>query len=535
MGLTFIFLAATSTEAPLRGFHDLDWLVVISYGLLLIGIGYFYSRRQKSSEEYFVGSRSVTPFLAGISLYATMFSTLSYIGFPGELIQNGPILLCINLAAFPVVYFLVGYGIIPLLMKLPVTSAYELLETRLGRSVRLLGSGIFVLTRLVWMAVMLYTTSLVLVTVIGWGHEWITPISIIVGILTTFYTLTGGLRAVLVSDVIQVFVLLAGAVFTLIYITVRMGGFSAWWPTQWAEHWAPQPVFSLDPGVRVTVVGTFIGALVWWVCTSASDQMAIQRYLSTRDVASGRRAFLHNVIGGTVVSSVLILVGLALMGFYQQNDSLFPATLSLKTQGDTLFPYFVSHFLPAGLPGLVMAGLLAAAMSSLSSGINSSTTVISKDFIDTIAPDAKRTDRNRITTGRILAAVIGLLAIGGSQLAMIIPGNLIEVAGKSINLLLCPMFGLFFLALFVRFATPFGAIVGALYCLTAAGLIAYWDLITGRPPISFQWIPIVALLTTVISSTGFSLLPTQGRSQRVLAAYTIAALLPLAFVIKLVL
>jgi len=117
---------------------------------------------------------------------------------------------------------------------------------------------------------------------------------------------------------------------------------------------------------------------------------------------------------------------------------------------------------------------------------------------------------------------------------MMIPGNLIEVACKSINLLLCPMFGLFFLALFVHFATPFGAYMGAVYSLTAAALIAYWDLITGGPPISFQWIPIVALITTIICSTGFSLLPTQGRSRRVLAAYTTAALLLLALLIGLV-
>ena len=325
----------------------------------------------------------------------------------------------------------------------------------------------------------------------------------------------------------QFFVLLAGALCTLIYITVRMGGVGAWWPTHWVQHWAPQPIFSLDPQVRVTVVGTFIGALIWWVCTAASDQMAIQRYLSTRDVASGRRAFLHNVIGGIVVSGTLILVGLALLGFYQKNGALFPSNLSLRTQGDTLFPYFVSHFLPAGLPGLVMAGLLAAAMSSLSSGINSSITVISKDFIDTLAPGIQRTERSRITIGRILAAIIGALAIGGSQLAVMIPGNLIEVVGKSINLLLCPIFGLFYLALFVPFATPFGAYLGALYSLTAAALIAYWDLITGGPPISFQWIPVVALLTTVICSTGFSLLPTRTCSRTRLAVYAVLSVLPL--------
>jgi solute:Na+ symporter, SSS family len=505
----------------------LDWAVLLLYALLLLAIGFFYSRRQRSPEEYFVGSRSVAPFLAGISLYATMFSTLSYIGFPGEVIQNGPVLLVVGLAAFPVVYLIVGYWVIPMVMKLPVTSAYELLEKRLGRAVRLLGSAIFVLTRLVWMAVMLYTTTFVLITVMGWDRSWAMPISLVAGAVTTLYTLTGGIRAVLVSDVVQFFVLLAGAFFTLVFITFWMGGVEAWWPQQWADHWAPQPIFSLDPGVRVTVVGTFIGALIWWVCTSASDQMAIQRYLSTRDVRTARRAFLHNVVGGSVVNSVLLLVGLALLSFHQSHGSLFPAQLSLRTEGDTLFPYFVSHFLPAGLPGLVMAGLLAAAMSSLSSGINSSVTVISKDFIDTFARGARRSDRDRIMTARLLAAAIGVLAIGGSQLAAMIPGNLIEVAGKTINLLLCPLFGLFFLALFVPFATTFGAAFGAIYSITAAALVAYWDLITGRPPVSFQWIAPVALLTTITFSCLFSLLPTRGRRPRVLAAYTSAALLPI--------
>jgi len=535
VGTTPIMSAATNTPPPPSGFHGLDWMVLLAYGLLLFGIGYFYSRRQGSSEEYFVGSRSVAPFLAGISLYATMFSTLSYIGFPGELIQNGPILLCINLVAFPLVYFIVGYGVIPIVMKLPVTSAYELLEGRLGRPVRLLGSAIFIVTRLVWMAMMLYTTSFVLIAVMGWDPRWTTLICVVTGVVTTAYTLTGGIRAVLVSDVVQFFVLLIGAVLTVVYITYLMGGVGAWWPTEWAPHWSPQPIFSLDPTVRVTVVGTFVGALIWWVCTSASDQMAIQRYLSTRDVNAARRAFLHNVIGGMVVSSILILVGLAVLGFYQQHSSLFPENLSLKTQGDRLFPFFVSHFLPVGFPGLIIAGMLAAAMSSLSSGINSAITVISKDFIDTLAPSARRTDRDRIVTARVLAGIVGLLAIGGSQLASAIPGNLIEIAGKTINLLLCPLFGLFFLALFVPFATVFGAALGAIYSVTAAAVVAYWDLITGLPPVSFQWIPIVSLITTLSCSCLFSLLPTRGKSPAVLAAYAGASLLPLVLILMLVL
>jgi solute:Na+ symporter, SSS family len=519
-------LAAEKVDAPARGFSGLDWGVVIFYALALIGIGLFYSRRQTTTEEYFVGSRSVSPFLAGISLYATLFSTLSYIGVPGEIVQNGPVLVAVGVAATPLIYLFVGYLVIPLLMKLPVTSAYELLEKQLGFSVRLLGSAIFVISRLIWMAIMLYITAKVLVTVMGWPATWSTPLCIIAGLLTAVYTVTGGLRAVVVSDVVQFFVLLTGAIFTLVFITYHMGGPAAWWPTIWVDHWAPQPFFSMDPHVRVTVVGTFIGAIIWWVCTAGSDQMAIQRYLSTRDVKAARRAFLHNCAGSVVVTVILGLVGLAVLGFYRANPDLLPSSMSFSKKGDVFFPHFVSHFLPVGIPGLVLAGLLAAAMSSLSSGINSTITVIAKDFIDPFRRGAPRTEKSQIKTARYLAAAVSVTAILGSQVAGAIPGNLIEVTGKTLHLLLCPLFGLFFMALFVRFATPYGAIVGAVYSFMTGAVIGHWDLVIGGNPVSFQWITPTSLAAALIFGPLFSLIPTRKISRPRLAGYSIAAALP---------
>lgn len=516
------------------GFENLDWIIIVVYAGALIGIGAYYSRRQTSTEEYFVASRSVSPFLAGISLYATMFSTLSYIGNPGEIIKNGPVLLAIIIIATPIIYLIVGHWIIPMVMRLPVTSAYELLETRLGYSVRLLGSAIFVLTRLAWMALMLYTTSLVLVTVMGWNPAWATPISIITGVLTTIYTLSGGLRAVVVSDVVQFFVLLLGAILTLIFVTVSMGGVGEWWPETWAPHWQAQPFFSLDPSIRVTMVGSFIGVIIWWVCTSASDQMAIQRYLSTKDAKQARRAFLHNCIGSAVVTGILCLVGLSLLGFFGRHTDMLPLGGSLSHNTDTLFPHYVSHFLPAGIPGLVMAGLLAASMSSLSSGISSTISVISKDFVEKFWPNAHRTDRAQLRTAHMLAGIIGVIAIAGSQIAGIIPGNLIEVVGKSINLFVCPLFGLFFLALWIPFATPFGAFMGALYSLAAALLVAYWEQITGGGSISFQWIAPIAFIVSLTTSCLFSLLPTRGKSCSVIGAWSVAAVIPwVVFLVKI--
>lgn len=519
--------AATADDAPSRGFGVIDWAVVLIYALALIGIGFYYSRRQTTTEEYFVGGRSVSPFLAGISLYATLFSTLSYIGVPGEIIQNGPVLVVVGVAATPLIYLIVGYWVIPMIMKLQVTSAYELLEKRLGFSVRLLGSAIFLLTRLLWMAVMLYTTSFVLVTVMGWDPVMATPLAILAGGLTAVYTVTGGLRAVVVSDVVQFFVLLTGAIFTLIFITVNMGGVSAWWPTEWVSYWQPQPFFSLDPDVRVTMVGTFIGAVIWWVCTSASDQMAIQRYLSTRDEKTARRAFLHNTFGNIGVTVILCLVGLAVLGFYRANAGAIPSSLSLANNGDVFFPHYVSHFLPTGVPGLVLAGLLAAAMSSLSSGINSTITVIATDFIEPFRSGPPLSDKRQLRNARYLAAIISVVAIGGSQLAGNIPGNLMEVAMKTVNLLICPLFGLFFLALFVNFATPFGAMMGALYSFTAALLIGYWEILIGGDQISFQWISPIALIVTMIAGPLFSLLPTRGKSAKVLTGYYAVSILPI--------
>lgn len=529
--LPTIASAATAGDAPSRGFGIVDWAVVLIYALALIGIGIYYSRRQKNTEDYFVGGRSVSPFLAGISLYATLFSTLSYIGVPGEIIQNGPVLVVVGLLAVPFIYVIVGYWIIPMIMKLPVTSAYELLEKRLGFSVRLLGSAIFLLTRLLWMAVMLYTTSFVLVTVMGWDPAMATPLAIIAGGLTAVYTVTGGLRAVVVSDVVQFFVLFSGAVFTLIYITVSMGGVGAWWPTSTAEHWQVQPFFSLDPDIRVTMVGTFIGAIIWWVCTSASDQMAIQRYLSTRDAKTARRAFLHNSFGNIGVTVILCLVGLAVLGFYRTNPDNIPTALNMATKGDVFFPHFVSHYLPTGVPGLVLAGLLAAAMSSLSSGINSTITCITTDFIVPFRSGEPLSEKQQLKNARYLAALISILAIAGSQLAGVIPGNLMEVASKTVNLLICPLFGLFFLALFVKFATPFGAKMGAIYSFSAALLVGYWEFFIGGDQISFQWIAPIALFVTMVCGPLFSLLPTRGKSAKILTGYYAVSIAPIvAFV-----
>ena len=510
-----------------RAFGGFDWVVVAAYALGFLGIAVYFARRQHTTEEYFLAGRNKRPFLPGISTFAAVFTILSYIAIPGELVGHGPVIVCIGVAALPITYLAVGYLLMPAIMRLPITSAYELLDARLGRRVRLLGSGTFVCIRLIWMAIMLYIASTLLVRVTGWDARMVPYLALGIGVATTIYTFIGGIDAVMLTAGVQFFILLLGAILTIVSISWRMGGVLAWWPHHWQSYWAPEPLFSVSPLVRVTVFGSIITNLIFSVCVSGSDQVLVQRYLTTRDARTARRSFLVNNSAIAAITTTLGLVGAALLGFYTQHPEAAPG-LDLAKNGDAFFPHYISHYLPVGISGLVVAGMLGAAMLAVASAINSITAVISKDFIDTFRAGAARTEAARMRTARLLALAIGAVIVILALAVSHVQGNLVEVQIKTIHLLICPLFSLFFLAMFIPFATPFGATFGAAYGVAASVVVAYWDVFTGLPRLSFQWITPCSLTASLAGGILFSLLPTRGRSRPVTAIYAVACAAPLA-------
>ncbi len=511
-------------------FAALDWVVLVVYAGALLGIGfYFYSRQSGTTEEFFVGNRRTSPLLAGISMFTALTSIITYIGTPGEYVQNGPVLVYLaNLISLPFVLLVVGWGMIPVFMRLPITSVYELLEARLGLAVRRTGSLAYMVTRLVWMALILFTAAKVLVYVTGCDPRWAPFISIAIGIVTTTYTLFGGIKTVMITEAVQFCLLVVGALLTIATITWKLGGFGAWWPARWEPHWAPQPFFSLDPHVRVTVFGTLIYYSVATIAQIGSDQAAVQRFLTTRDAPAARRALILNGIAVVIVTFILGLVGASLMGFYRLHPQSIPAGLTLERNGDAFFPLYITQFLPAGVAGLVVASLLAAAMSCLSAGINSLIAILSKDFIENSPSLAPSTEAQRLRLTRWLALAIGGLVVVGTIGIGLVRGNIFEVAGKTVNLLTCPLFGIFFLAFFVPKSTPFGALIGATYSTTAAIIVAYWDVLTGTPPVTFLWIAPISMAVSLSTGVYFSTWNTRGKSAFALLGYTVAALVPLA-------
>jgi SSS family solute:Na+ symporter len=319
----------------------------------------------------------------------------------------------------------------------------------------------------------------------------------------------GGLRAVVFTDVVQTAILLGGAVLTVILITVHLGGVQSWWPDQWAPHW-PAPK-AYDPNERITFFGIILATFTWWVCTSGSDQMAIQRYLATRDVKTARNVLITTLGANTLVNLLLTLVGLSLLAFFRLNPHLVPDGQTILSDADRLFPQYIAVALPVGVSGLVVAGLLAAAMSSLSSGINSSCSVITIDFIDRFR-QGKESELDHVRLAKYVSVAVGALVVLLSAYVGVVQGNLLEIAYKVVNLISAPLFGLFFMAIFVRWAKAWATIVGAVCGLTVVVTISFWKELTGSTEgISFLWAMPLGFAAQAAVGSLLSLLPIGGR------------------------
>jgi SSS family solute:Na+ symporter len=475
----------------------IDWIILAAYAAGTIWMGWWVGRRQKNSSEYFTGSGRMNPLLVGVSLFATLLSTITYLAIPGEVLGKGPVYL-VNYLCYPLVFLVVTRVLLPVYMRQRVTSAYELLEARLGLSVRLLGTAMFLMMRLVWMALLIFLTSRALVTVMEVDPKWTPLVVAVTGLVSITYASVGGLRAVVVTDLMQTLLLYGGAVLVIATVTIKMGGFS-WWPSEWrADVWDHQPVFSLDPSVRVTMAGTLVSVFLWMVATSAGDQVSIQRFMSTKDLPAARRAVAMQLSIGMVVGITLGVVGVALLGFYAAHPEMIPEGKTLAAAADSVFPDFIANHLPPVVTGLVVAGLFAAAMSSIDSGVNSITAVVTSDLLLRLGwHPSSAASQVRVT--RWLAFGIGFTVVALSSELHRIDGNFMAVTNKTVNLLTVPIATLFVLALYVPragAATAWMATVAGVVCaamVAFSGEIFGKDPVTGRDPVSFQWTTLAAL------------------------------------------
>jgi SSS family transporter len=362
-------------------------------------------------------------------------------------------------AVAPAVVFLY----LPFFRRLNVTSAYEYLEKRFNTPTRLLGSGSFVLFQLGRMGIVLYLPAAALSTVTGMN---VYACIGIMGLLATMYTVLGGIEAVIWTDVVQVVVLLGGAAVSLAIIVSSVdGGLSAIVADGFAQGKFRLANLNWDvttAALWVVVLGKPMESLISYT----SDQTVVQRYLTTSDEKAAARGIWTNAVL-TVPASILFFgLGTALWAYYRASPELLNPTSRI----DDIFPWFIAQQLPAGVAGLVIAGLFAAAMSSLDSSMNSMATALVTDFYGRFRPAAS--DRASLRLARWLTVVLGCVGTGlAIYMAALRSTSMWDQYSKVIGLFGGGLAGLFAVGIFTRRATGLGAVLGFVGSAALLGVV----------------------------------------------------------------
>ena len=547
---------------PAGGLSTADLVVIVLYLAAMMGMGLAIARKQKSTDDFFLGGRSLPAWAVGISIFASLLSTITYLGMPGEMFRTGVAFLTRQLP-IPLVLVVVWGLWIPFFMRLDLTSAYEYLDRRFNYTVRALAAVFCLLLLFGWISVVVLTAAGALVDIahldIGWFLGTNDPstgyrdadmhlVIAAVGMFSILYTTLGGIRAVVWTDVIQFLVLMVGALFTMGYIAYDTGsGLGDWVSHSMTTKHEEVEWFSLDVGNRSTVFTISIGMFFWFVCTHGANQVALQRYFTVKTVREARISYLVSALASFGIGIILAGVGVSL-AYYIQDHPLDASiarnqsTASLKQLDDTLeaarkndgqqaaetiaadqsaqrrelrktlnkaqdsiFPQFIRHYMPPILRGLVVAALFAAAMSTIDSGANSTSTILTVDFFRPLSK-TPATEAGELARARYLTAAMGfvvvLYTLGLYHLSK--GTNIIDLCQRGFNCFLGPLGATFMLGMFSRrVASTHMALAFVLG--EVVGVSASYSMEFFGAPFSTHLIVPAAWAATMITALGLSL------------------------------
>ncbi|MBR4848599.1 MAG: sodium/solute symporter, partial [Bacteroidaceae bacterium] len=435
-----------------KNFGWLNWTVLVLYLVGMLGMGIYFMRKENGADDFFKGGGRIPWWAAGISIYATMLSAITYMTIPAKAYTTNwtyyPMLWMILLVSFPVIKYYLPY-----FRKLNVTSAYEILEQRFNLFTRMLASTLFSIFMIVRMAIVLYLPSLALTAVTGID---IYLCIVLMGLVTIVYCTMGGVEAVIWGDVVQGLILVLGAIFAVIYLAVGTeGGISGCINIaldndklrlfDWSNSWS-----------QATWWVIILGGLANNLISYTSDQTVIQRYLTTPDAKSAGRGILVNGVMSVFVSVAFYMIGTGLYTFYKTHPAELDITMG---QSDAIFPFFMMSQMPAGVAGALIAAIFAATMSTISSNINSVATAFSIDFWKRFR--SSTTDSQLVGVARWASVVSGMV---GLLLALFMATwniqSFLDFFNEALGLLTSGLGGLFFIAVFMKRVKGYAALAG---------------------------------------------------------------------------
>lgn len=398
--------------------HLLDWIVITLYFAAMGYLGYYFSKKNKNTEEYFVGGRSFKGWVLGLSMVGTSISSISFLAYPADAYRTAWIRMIPNFV-MPVAAIAALYVFIPMFRAGKKTSAYQYLGLRYGNGIRIYGSCAYIMTQFVRLGIVLFLVGKLMETMVGWPI-WICII--VAGIVVAAYTIMGGFEAVVWTDVIQTIVLVigGGAVFIAVVAAVP-GGLSGIISVAMADN---KLSFSELQGTELVPIGwgwalsektglmMLILGLTSWLQEFASDQNVVQRYCSAASDAEARKAVWWSVLCRLPIWAFFMFLGTAIYVFFEFNPT-GPATAMLEgaEKPEGILPYFVMNYLPPGVAGIIIAAAIAAAMSSLDSSLNAVSAVFVTDLYRArIRPD--KDERHYLKVARIVSGLAAIVMVG---------------------------------------------------------------------------------------------------------------------------
>ncbi|MCK9627936.1 MAG: sodium/solute symporter [Bacteroidales bacterium] len=438
-------------SSEIKRLTPLDIIIIVLYFMVLSLIGWHFSKKQKSTEDYFKGGGRIPWIIIGLSIFGTSLSAITFMSIPAKAYATDWSYMLFN-AGIIMVVPIITLLFIPFYRKLNVTTAYEYLEKRFNPLIRVICSMAFILFQIGRMGVVLLLPSIALNVVTGF--DIFLCISLM-GVLSLVYTMMGGIEAVAWTDAMQVVVLLGAAIAVVYMICGQLpDGIESILSTAASNHKFNLGSTAFDlrqPALWTVLIATFFTNIT----TYGTDQTIVQRYISTETEKQARKGVYTNALLTIPSTVIFFFLGTAIYVFYKFN----PAELSLSiSDGDAILPWYVSTQMPSGILGLVISGIFAAAMSTLSSSMNSAATAY---FVDIHSKIFSNKEKNSLKSARVATMVIG---VTGILFALLMATwdikSLWDEFSKILGILLGGLGGLFLLGLITKRANSTGALCG---------------------------------------------------------------------------
>lgn len=457
------------------GYFDLiDVIIIITYALVLIGMGIYFTRKSGTAEQFMVAGRTIPSWAAALAIMSAATSSISYIATPGKAYDTNWHPLVFVLVIPPVVWFVNKY-VVPYYHEKKIISVYSFLEEKLGAWGRIYAALSFVLYMIGRAAVILYLAGLLLSYFVPWN---IAAVIIVIGTITIIYTLLGGMEAVVWTDVMQSVIMIFGILFCAVYLTIEVFSqpefliSSAWEANKfnlgsWELSLSSRTIWVMIIYGVTEMLRDFLG-----------DQNYVQKYASVSSVKEATRSIWISMLIYIPLTAVFLYIGTTLFAFYSGSEHVLGEAIS---KGDQVFPYFIATELPVGLRGLIVAAIIAAAMSTVDSALNCSATVLFLDFYKRyLKPEIG--EQGSILFLRFSTAIWGLLGTGFALL-IIQAQSALDIWWQISGIFGGGILGLFILALLnIRLSLWQG-----LVSIAASILVIAWGTFIRDLPAGWQW------------------------------------------------